>query len=348
MVLASRSLPGGPGSARDAIVSRGPCARDAGVARSRRPHRDERRQPCPHSDLTRMTAAAVGAALVPSTRCRACGRPDGDEQPTLVGRAVLPADAAGLRPAVGRRRSATDRSTASVPAPEQPVEGSRPSSRAGSRRVPGDARQRVRRQGQLGRLPDPRLLRASRTSRRPGRQRHDRGRPARGVHRVPRSRTADRVPDRQRGHQPAGCSPAPTSTPSRCSGAHDGDLWVGDEFGPWILHFDATGRLLDPPFATPGGLRSPNNPFLGGNPATQPNSRGFEAMAISPNGTYLYAALEGATVADDRLHASAGVRVQRPGRGLHRPRLELPHRAARVHRRRHVGARPAPSRGHRA
>ena len=26
-----------------------------------------------------------------------------------------------------------------------------------------------------------------------------------------------------------------------------GDLWVGDEFGPWILHFDADGRLLDAP-----------------------------------------------------------------------------------------------------
>jgi|RhiMetdeSRZDD1v2_1073273.scaffolds.fasta_scaffold201403_3 hypothetical protein len=78
----------------------------------------------------------------------------------------------------------------------------------------------------------------------------------------------------------------------------NGDLWVGDEFGPWVLHFDATGRLLDPPFATPGGLMSPNNPFLGGNPATQPNSRGFEAMGISPNGAFLYPTLEGATVAE--------------------------------------------------
>ena len=48
----------------------------------------------------------------------------------------------------------------------------------------------------------------------------------------------------------------------------------------------------------PGGLRSPNHPFLGTDPATHPNSRGIEAMAISPNGRYLYAALEGATVAD--------------------------------------------------
>jgi glycerophosphoryl diester phosphodiesterase len=51
----------------------------------------------------------------------------------------------------------------------------------------------------------------------------------------------------------------------------------------------------------PGGLTSPNNPFLGSAPSTQPNSRGIEGMAITPNRKYLYAAL-GATVADtDRL-----------------------------------------------
>jgi hypothetical protein len=77
----------------------------------------------------------------------------------------------------------------------------------------------------------------------------------------------------------------------------NGDLWVGDEFGPWILHFSAAGVLLDPPFQIPG-VRSPNNPFLNGQPATQPNSRGFEAMAISPNGKYLYSVLEGANIGD--------------------------------------------------
>ena len=77
-----------------------------------------------------------------------------------------------------------------------------------------------------------------------------------------------------------------------------GDLWVGDEFGPWILHFDRRGSLLEPPFAMPGGIMSPNNPFLNGQPATHPNSRGLEGMAITPNRKYLYAALEGATLAD--------------------------------------------------
>jgi glycerophosphoryl diester phosphodiesterase len=77
----------------------------------------------------------------------------------------------------------------------------------------------------------------------------------------------------------------------------DGDLWVGDEFGPWVLHFDSRGRLLESPYEV-AGVKSPNNPTLDGATATQPNSRGFEALAISPNGRSLYAALEGATAAD--------------------------------------------------
>lgn len=77
-----------------------------------------------------------------------------------------------------------------------------------------------------------------------------------------------------------------------------GDLWVGEEFGPWILHFSSTGVLLDPPFAMPDGIRSPDNPFLNGAPPTHPGSRGLEGMAISPDRKHLYAALEGATLAD--------------------------------------------------
>jgi glycerophosphoryl diester phosphodiesterase len=33
--------------------------------------------------------------------------------------------------------------------------------------------------------------------------------------------------------------------------AADGSFWVGDEFGPFLLHFDATGKLLEAPVATP-------------------------------------------------------------------------------------------------
>ena len=86
--------------------------------------------------------------------------------------------------------------------------------------------------------------------------------------------------------------------PESLQRGRNGDLWVGEEFGPWILHFSSTGVLLDPPFAMPDGIKSPDNPFLNGAPPTHPSSRGLEGMAISPDRKHLYAALEGAPLAD--------------------------------------------------
>ncbi|WP_414657784.1 esterase-like activity of phytase family protein [Deinococcus sp. VB343] len=33
--------------------------------------------------------------------------------------------------------------------------------------------------------------------------------------------------------------------------AQDGSIWIGDEFGPYLLHFSADGKLLEAPIATP-------------------------------------------------------------------------------------------------
>ena len=95
--------------------------------------------------------------------------------------------------------------------------------------------------------------------------------------------------------------------PESMQRATNGDYWVGDEFGPWILHFDKAGLLLDAPYAVPGHLlaatvpgvlMSPDNPSQVPGAHTIINSRGFEAMAITPDGTRLIAALEGPTLAD--------------------------------------------------
>ncbi|HKX29078.1 MAG TPA: esterase-like activity of phytase family protein [Blastocatellia bacterium] len=48
--------------------------------------------------------------------------------------------------------------------------------------------------------------------------------------------------------------------------APDGTLWFGDEFGPFLLHTSARGRVLEAPIPLPdfdqgGEIRSPQNPF---------------------------------------------------------------------------------------
>jgi hypothetical protein len=81
-----------------------------------------------------------------------------------------------------------------------------------------------------------------------------------------------------------------------------GDLWFGDEFGPFLLHTDATGEVLEAPIALPD-VKSPDYPadyeapFEG-----DPNlgrSNGFEGMALSSDGSTLYAALEGPVAGDE-------------------------------------------------
>jgi glycerophosphoryl diester phosphodiesterase len=83
--------------------------------------------------------------------------------------------------------------------------------------------------------------------------------------------------------------------PESLQRAKNGDYWMGDEFGPWLLHFDAKGILLEAPIPVPGDLKSPSNPLLDGDPPTHPGSRGIEAMAMTPDGKRLIVALEGAT-----------------------------------------------------
>ena len=106
----------------------------------------------------------------------------------------------------------------------------------------------------------------------------------------------------------------------------DGTYWIGDEFGPFLLHFDRAGRLLDAPVPLPG-VFAPENPLRGEIPANLGSSRGFEGMTRSPDGKTLYPLLEG-TVAGEPAGKPAAQRV-RPGRPcVHRQALGLPARSA--------------------
>lgn len=80
--------------------------------------------------------------------------------------------------------------------------------------------------------------------------------------------------------------------------AADGTYWIGDEFGPYLLHFDRSGRLLAPPAPLPG-VKAPESHELA--PGELPNlgrSKGFEGMAKSVDGRRLFPLLEG-TVSGD-------------------------------------------------
>ena len=77
----------------------------------------------------------------------------------------------------------------------------------------------------------------------------------------------------------------------------DGTLWFGDEFGPFLLHTDRTGKVLEAPIPLPG-VQAPENPFLSGAP-NLPSSGGFEGMALAQNGKTLYPMLEKAVAGDN-------------------------------------------------
>jgi len=71
----------------------------------------------------------------------------------------------------------------------------------------------------------------------------------------------------------------------------DRTYYFGDEFGPFLLHTDSTGVLLEPPIPLPG-VRSPQHPELGDSVPNLRRSGGFEGMALSPDSTTLLPMLE--------------------------------------------------------
>jgi hypothetical protein len=89
----------------------------------------------------------------------------------------------------------------------------------------------------------------------------------------------------------------------------DDTFWVGDEFGPWLLHFSVDGELLSPPVELPDGAHSADHPLViaHSGEARIAHSRGFEAMDLAGDNKTLVTILE-APVAGD---PPKSLRVQR-------------------------------------
>jgi len=234
--------------------------------------------------MTRVLFAAVLGALAVAAFA-ALGTAAGDREPTLLGRAILPSDAYQPGPPSGN--FITPDNGVTVPFPSQPIPGfsavldigrgvfwGMPDNGYGAKTNSGDFLLRVYR------------IRPDFETARDG------------------SGTVDVLSFIQL-RDPGMEVPFPLFRDDRLlTGAdfdieslriaRDGSLWFGDEFGPFLLHTDATGRVLEAPIPLPG-VQSPQNPFLPDPDAwTIRASRGFEGMARSMNGKTLYPMLEGA------------------------------------------------------
>jgi hypothetical protein len=79
----------------------------------------------------------------------------------------------------------------------------------------------------------------------------------------------------------------------------NGNLWFGDEFGPYLVKTSASGEVLRREIGMTGVFSPSNEAVQNGSVlSTINNSGGFEGMAINANGDRLYTLLEG-TVAGD-------------------------------------------------
>ena len=248
------------------------------------------------SPLNRVSvSSAVALACLAQAGSAMAQEPVPAAQPTLVGRAVLPADTFAPGPPSGALLGSTPINGRTAPFPAQPMQG-----------ISG-------------------ILRTSRRGTYLGLA--DNGFGAKGNSADFLLRLYSLRPDFRRGDNTTGTIrvgafiqlrdpyrriPFPIvneATPDRLlTGADfdpesvrrdaEGDLWFGEEFGPFLLHTDARGRVQEAPIPL-AGVKSPQNPTLAaGEVPNLPRSGGFEGTAISPDATKLYPMLEAALTDD--------------------------------------------------
>ena len=95
--------------------------------------------------------------------------------------------------------------------------------------------------------------------------------------------------------------------------AKDGSYFFGDEFGPFVIHTDATGKLLSAPVLAPNVSGVGTNPLIQSSDYPTPTagsklpakgaanaqvSGGFEGFAISPDKSTIYTLLEKSLLGD--------------------------------------------------
>lgn len=89
----------------------------------------------------------------------------------------------------------------------------------------------------------------------------------------------------------------------------DGGFWVGDEFGPSLVRLDGDGRVLKrlvPEGTDLDGAAYPVEPCLPAIAARRQLNRGFEAIAISPDGRWLFLAFQSPLAhPDEKAHEQA-------------------------------------------
>ena len=86
----------------------------------------------------------------------------------------------------------------------------------------------------------------------------------------------------------------------------DGTIWIGDEYGPYVYHFDAAGKLIAairPPDAVIPHRAGKENFSAGETTKGEPdsgrqNNQGFEGMSVAPGGKTLFVISQSALVQD--------------------------------------------------